>query len=473
MSESEIKYTLIKDVTVITMDPELGVLTESDVLLKGQYIEAVGKNLTTPSDGHVEVITVSHGIVTPGFIDGHHHMWQQLIRGVCLDWSLLDYLVAIRNVYGSVFTAEDTEFSYYIAGLDLINNGITCVLEHGHIMNSPQHADAAIKGLKNSAIRGCFCYGFYENPQMDNDCTVLAGFDHTKRVADARRVRREHFQSNDPAQELLTFGIAPTEPEVEPIADTIDQITFAREIGARLITMHVAMGPYDTNHKQIVQQLAGKDLLGPDLAFSHGASLTDEELGAMQLAGAGLVGTPDTELQMGMGFPAVFRAADKGCKAGLGIDITSNQNNSFIAQMRLALQAQRALDNEKSLPFKIARKTHEMLRMGTMGGAEVMGMSHLVGSITVGKKADLNIFQCDDISTVPIINPTGTVVFQASTSNIDTVIVDGRALKRNGQLVGVDWPRLREELISRTQRIESAASKIDSAINSEKWKRHL
>jgi cytosine/adenosine deaminase-related metal-dependent hydrolase len=87
--------------------------------------------------------------------------------------------------------------------------------------------------------------------------------------------------------------------------------------------------------------------------------------------------------------------------------------------------------------------------MAILGGAEVMQMESLIGSIIPGKKADLVIFHCDDIDTVPVVDPIGTVVFHASTKNIDTVIINGRIVKRDGELVGVDWRSLQDQIISR------------------------
>lgn len=463
-------YIHIKNASVITVDTTAGTLNSCDVLLENDVIRAIGPNLTVPSDGKLTVIDATNCIVVPGFVDGHH-LWQHLIRGVT-DWSLFDYLVSIRSLYGSVYTADDVELAYYAGAMDLLNNGVTCILEHCHIINSPEHADAAIRGLKKAGVRGCFCYGFYENPPIDG-CHVpgvdLNKFDQAQRVCDARRVREVHFSSNDPAEDLLTFGIAPTEPESQSLDETVRQILLSRELGARITTMHVAMGPYDTAHQEVVQHLENGGILGPDLVFSHGASLTDSELDSIRSARAGLVGTPDTELQMGMGFPAVFRATDKGCNACLGLDITSNQGNDFVAQMKLALQVHRAVDNQGGFPVAIKRKTAEVLRMGTLGGAEVLRVDHLVGSIAVGKKADLVIFRCDDISTVPVHDPTATVVFHTSSANIDTVIVNGRVLKKDGSLVGANWPSMRSALLSQSERIKAQAAKVDLAAAKAKW----
>lgn len=189
--------------------------------------------------------------------------------------------------------------------------------------------------------------------------------------------------------------------------------------------------------------------------------MTDSELAAVQISGAGIVGTPDTELQMGMGYPVVWKAADLGCRACLGLDITSNQGNDFTAQMRLALQTQRARDYDHTVHRDVRRKTTDVLRMATLGGAEVMHVESLIGSIVPGKKADLVIFRCDDIDTVPVVNPIGTVIFHASPKNIDTVIVDGKIIKHDGQLVGVDWQTLHDQIIGRSQRLTDQAAKVD------------
>jgi cytosine/adenosine deaminase-related metal-dependent hydrolase len=460
-------FILIRNATVLTVDPRNGTLENSDILIKDDRIVAIGQTLPKPSESNVTIIDAQGCIVTPGFVDGHHHMWQQLLRGIATDWSLFDYTVNMRTIYGSLYTPEDVYLSTYVAALSLINNGVTSVLEHCHIINSPDHADAAVRALQDAGIRGTFCYGFYANPPLPNQPDQKA-FSHMPRLSDAARIRDKYFGENDAAEQLLTFGIAPDEPESLPIEETIAQIRQSRELGARIITMHVAMGPYDLARRQIVQYLANEGMLGPDLVFSHGSSFTEGELQAIKESGASIVGTPDTELQMGMGFPIVFQAFDRGCHTCLGIDITSNQGNDFIAQMRLALQARRAQENEQAFPLSINRKTTGVLRMGTMGGAEVMRMEDLIGSITVGKKADLILIRCDDIENMPVGDPVGSVVFHSSVKDIDTVIIDGKIKKRNGKLT-VDWERLREEVIRRADRIKADAAKIDLTAAKKRW----
>lgn len=141
-----------------------------------------------------------------------------------------------------------------------------------------------------------------------------------------------------------------------------------------------------------------------------------------------------------------------------------------MVQMRLMLQLQRAREHNSVTRLDVGRRIIEVLKIGTINGAAAMGLDHLTGSIEVGQKADLVLFRCDDINTAPFVDPVGEVVLHASPANIDTVLVDGNIVKRNGKLVGVDWPALRDQLRDRSKRIVEQAKKIDLTAVAETWK---
>jgi cytosine/adenosine deaminase-related metal-dependent hydrolase len=462
MSSGSRNAILFKGADVVSMDKNIGVRKNCDVLVQNDTIVKVEPNIEAPG---AEVIDARNCIISPGFIDGHHHMWQQLLRSIATDWSLADYLVVIRRCYGSLFTAEDVYAANHVAALDLIYNGVTTVVDHCHILNSPAHTDAAIKALKDSLIRGVFCYGFYENPQLPSEHNKFDVTNSEFRVAakteDARRARKEHWKTNSWETDLLTFGLAPAEAETMGIDNLRQQIALGRELGSTIITAHVALGQYDPGN-QIVRQLGESKTLGKDLLFSHGSSFTTEECEYLAKSKAGVISTPETELQMGMGRPVAFKAEGHGCHVGLGIDITSNNANDMFNQMRLLLQAERARNNEElgAIPVSIKRRSLEALRMGTLGGAEALGIDHLVGSITPGKRADLIMVRCDDINVVPAVDPVGVLMFNANASNIDLTMINGTILKKNGKLVHADWSKLREEVRARTQRLVGAAETI-------------
>ncbi|KAL4994060.1 hypothetical protein BDV10DRAFT_199082 [Aspergillus recurvatus] len=471
-------FILIKNATVIPMEPSAPsdrVLHNQDILIEDSWIRAVGPDLQLPSADNGVRIDGTDCIVTPGFVNGHHHMWQQLLRGLTVDWSLFGYACHLRMVYGSLYAAEDVQVANYAAALSHLNNGITTVLDHCHVVNSPAHAEAAVKGLKAAGIRGTFCYGFYQNPTVPGEPESAASdsFDQAARMEVALRVKRQHFPDNDPEQSLLTFGVALDDPTNLTPAENVRGLEAARNIEPRIITAHASVVSDGKPKAEIVQQLQDASMMGSDLVFSHGAWFTEEEIDALRRSGAGVVGTPDTELQMGMGYPVVWKASDLGCRVGLGLDITSNQGNDFMAQMRLALQAQRAReydhDYNKAVQRDLPRKAADVLRMATLGGAEAMQLDSLIGSIAPGKKADVILFRCNDIETVPVVDPIGTVVFHASPKQVDTVLVDGKIVKRDGHLVDVDWPSLREQVQSRSERLRKEAAMIDMARVEERF----
>jgi cytosine/adenosine deaminase-related metal-dependent hydrolase len=172
---------------------------------------------------------------------------------------------------------------------------------------------------------------------------------------------------------------------------------------------------------------------------------------------------------MAMGHPVAVRAGEKGARASLGIDIVSNYSGDMFAQMRLLLQAQRGLENGRltAPPRRIRYRAEEVLRLATLGGARALGMDGRIGSLTPGKRADVVVTRCDAINLVPVHDPVGALVMNANTFNVDTVLVNGRPVKRGGQLVGVDWPALAARLRRSAERIVTQARAIPVAVIEE------
>lgn len=455
------KY-LIRNITAVTVDEKLGVIPECDILIENGIIVDVGPSLGEHPDA--TLIDGTNAIASPGFVDTHRHTWQTQLRTVCTDHVLTDYLLSIRNTYGSCYDARDAYLGNLCGALESIDNGITFLVDHSHIMNSPEHADGAVKGLQDAKIRAVFCYGLYDNPYYEG-CAVdpsLNAKDRDWRLQDAKRVKETYFASNKPT-DLLRFGFAPTEIERTSLDRSIFEVEYGRSLGSAVITGHVGTGKYDRG-LFFVQKFEDKKLLGPDLLFSHATTLTDLELQAVKESGVGLSSTPDTEMQMCMGHPIAFKAKRHGCSASIGIDVCSNNPADMFQQMRLLLQAERHRQNEASdLPLPgVAQRCEEVLRMATMGGAEAVGLQDVIGSITPGKRADLIITRCDSTRLSPILDPVGALVLYANGSDIDTVMIDGVVVKSKYALTVVDWPTVRSELRKSHEAIMTRAKNAPS-----------
>lgn len=451
------KY-LIKNATVVSMDREIGTVFNCDVLIEGVCIKEVGKNIQTPAGA--TVIDGTNCIISPGFIDTHRHTWQSQLRTVTTDFVLSDYMLALRHRYGSCYTAHDAYVGNLVGALESIDNGTTYLIDHSHIMNSPGHADAAVKALRESKIRATFCYAIYANPVWEGSCMDKEQEEQTPnwRLQDAKRVREELFPSNEP-EDLIRFGFVTNEPDVTPFDQLLDEIAHGRSLGAAVITAHFNHGKYDPGQK-IARRLGEKGLLGPDMLLSHGCTLDDEELAMIKEAGVGISSTPDTELQMGLGQPVAFKAKDLGCAASLGVDVCSNSPADMFQQMRVLLQNQRHTEHMagKGPPISISRRCEEVLELATLGGARAVGLEKLIGSVTPGKRADLIMTRCESTRMVPVHDPIGALVMYANGSDIDTVFINGEVVKSGGQLM-VDWARVREELRKSTADIIARAAK--------------
>src|SRR5688572_9000216 len=186
---------------VITMDRELGDLPGGDVLIEGDTIAQVAPNIQADA----EVIDVSGNIVIPGFVDTHRHTWEAAIRGCAPDATLDDYFVEVLDSFAPLYRPEDVYASNLAGALECINAGITTLVDWSHINNTPEHPDAAVRGLQEAGLRAVYAYGSAN--------TSLADYWFESKLAvpaeDVRRIRRTYFASDE---RLLTMALATRGP---------------------------------------------------------------------------------------------------------------------------------------------------------------------------------------------------------------------------------------------------------------------
>jgi cytosine/adenosine deaminase-related metal-dependent hydrolase len=430
------KRVLLRGGHVLTMDSQLGDVYFGDVLVEDDRIAAVGSALDA---GDAEVIDATDCVVIPGFVDSHRHTWETVIRGIAPDVSLGGYFEIVLDQLAPAYRPEDVYAGNYLGALEAIDAGVTTLLDWSHISNTPEHADEAIHGLRDAQLRAVYCYG---NPN-----TSLADWWYTSALGapeDIRRVREQYFSSDDG---LITLAMGTRGPGFCTPEVVKHDWELAREVGAP-ISVHVGMGPY-AGRFAMVSQLNGMGLLGPDTTYIHCNYLSDEEFRLIADTGGKVSIAPSVEMYMGHGTPPTAKALAHGLRPSLSIDVVTTVPGDMFTQMRFLFASDRLLAHEAAFAAGSEEEpalltSREVLEFATIEGARVCGLEDRSGSLTPGKRADLVMVRCDHSNAYPVVDPVSTVVHQCDTRNIDTVMVDGRILKRDGRLVDGDLRRARD-----------------------------
>ncbi len=426
--------TLLANGCVITVDKALGNFRRADVLIEGTKIAAVGPDLGVTD---AEVIDASNMIVMPGFIDTHRHLWEGIARNISTDGILANYFPDVLGVLAPVYRPEDAYAGDLISLLGAIDAGVTTILDWSHIQNTPEHSDAVIKALQETGTRAVFAYG---NPN-----TSLADWwfnSSLKHPEDIRRLRTQYFSSDD---QLLTLALAPRGPEFTTPEVYRHDWALAREVGAP-ITVHVGVG--ENGFSGGIKRMYEEGLLGPDTTYIHCSTLSDDELKYIVDTGGTFSIATAVEMQMRHGMPPLDRILRLGARPSLSVDVETNVSGDMFGQMRAAFQCQRALVNQRALyggsfEGEDLLTVKDVLEFATIEGARVVGLSHKTGSLTPGKEADIIMLRTDRLNVFPVNDPVGAVVTAMDTSNVDSVFIAGRAMKRNGQMLNVDLDRAR------------------------------
>jgi 5-methylthioadenosine/S-adenosylhomocysteine deaminase len=426
---------LIKGGIVLTQDPSLGELPSADVLVEDDRILEVGRNLNAAD---AQVIDATGDVVIPGFIDTHRHTWETSIRTCAPDYALITYFGSILDKFAPHYRPDDVLAANRWGALECINAGITTLVDWSHIMNTPDHADAAIQGLQDTGLRSVFAYGFGNTSLVD----WWFGPDYQGSVLtsdgpDARRLRKQYFSSDDG---LITMALATRGPNFCKPEVVQHDWALAKELDLN-ITVHVAMDRFGYTKMQIVG-LRDMDLLFPNTTYIHASHFTDEEWALVRDSGGNVSLSPQIETQMGHGWAPAVTALEHNIPIGLSSDVATTASADQFTQMHAIFGSERGRKHQESWDADLDGLTptpglitsRQVLEWATLGGAKVAGIEDRTGSITPGKKADIVIIDGSAVNVAPIIDPVGAVVCAADVSNVKTVFVDGQIVKQDFRL---------------------------------------
>jgi 5-methylthioadenosine/S-adenosylhomocysteine deaminase len=440
---------LISGGHVVTVDEELGDIPNGDVLVRDGVIAEIGVGLA----GHgpdTQIVDARGRLVLPGLVDTHRHVWQGALAGSTPQMTRYGYRPAVLNGIALDHTPSDIHAGTLWGALQALNAGITTVGDWAHALQSPEHADGNLRGLQESGIRGCFFYGG-PGPASDDP--------NPPHPLDARRMRDEHFPGNR-VNGRLRMGLGLRGPASTSAERNAEDFAFARELGLP-ISIHVGM----SGTADAVAILQRDGLLGADVNYVHGNQLTDEQLGLIAASGGSLSITPGADMLMQFGtFPPTGRALAHGLSCGFGVDTVCSTGTDLFSEMRLALAAERSYANAAALSRNeqvkaVELNQRDMLRLATIGGAGVLGLDHEIGTLTPGKQADIVIVDLRSPHLEGFGDPVVMLGLGAGPADVETVLVSGDFVKRDGRLVGPHVSRARDAMRETQLRLRPAADR--------------
>src|SRR6476469_1281823 len=442
---------LIKGGCVLSLDRAVGDFEKADVLIEGKKISAVRPNISAPN---AQVIDATNRIVMPGFVHTHRHMWQGFLRNGLPDGSLEDYRNVVQRTFGAKMVPDDVYAADLISALGAIDSGVTCILDWSHIQNSPEHSDACVKGLMDSGVRAVFAYGAGQN-----ESGRVMEIATSKYPGDIARLRKQYFSSDD---QLVTLYLAALGGSPEA---TFAQFKAARDVGAR-ISIHVGVGEFGRN--ALLEKLNAERGLKDDTTYIHCCTLNDTEWKLIKDTGGTISIAGYVETLMGHGNPPVQKAIDNGIRPSLSVDVETSVPNDFFTQMRTVFSLQKnevwskRLAGDKNPPKFLT--VREVLEFATIEGARANGLERKCGTLTPGKEAEIILLRTDRLNVMPMNNAVGAVVTSMGPQNVDTVLIAGKVMKRNGKLVGIDMARLERLGEAAKARVYKAAGVPDKRV---------
>jgi cytosine/adenosine deaminase-related metal-dependent hydrolase len=433
------------------MDDASTVLRDADVLVVDDRIAAVGPALEVPEG--TQEIDASGGIVMPGMIDTHRHMWQTAMRGYGADWTLTQYFVWNYLEHGRKFRPQDIAAGNRLSAIESIDAGVTTVVDWSHNLHTLDHAEAAVDALRSVPGRFVLAYG-----------NIQAG--PWEWTADPG-VRSFLERLRDAKTDLLGVQIA-FDVTGDPAFPEKAAFEAARDLGIP-VTTHA--GVWGATNDDGIRLMHENGFMTPETVYVHASTLTRDSYQRIAATGGSISVATESECSAGQGHAPTEQVLQYGIPVSLSMDTSVWWSGDMFSAIRATLNADRMAEHMDA-HLKGETITHLRLRAqhvvdwATRGGAHALGRDD-IGSLQAGKKADVVLIKNDDSPvSFPLLNPFGHVAFQAQRGDVHTVLVDGRAVKFAHKLVDVDLAPVRRE-------VEETVDYLRSELGEEAWQQGM
>jgi 5-methylthioadenosine/S-adenosylhomocysteine deaminase len=439
---------VFRGATVLTMNDAHAIERDADVLVDGERIAGVGRGIPVP-DNAVEV-DARGGILMPGMIDTHRHMWQTAMRGYGADWTLTQYFVWYYLNWGKIFRPQDIYAGNLLAAIEAVDAGVTTTVDWSHGLQTVDHAEAAVDALTEVPGRFILAYG-----------NIQQGPWEWSAAPEFRAFVTRRFGTPD---DMLGFQMA-FDVTGDPAFPERAAFEVARELGVP-VTTHA--GVWGATNDDGIRLMHEHGFMNPSLIYVHAATLTRDSYNRIAATGGSASVSTESEQSAGQGYPPTWQLREHGIPVSLSMDTSVWWSGDLFSAMRTTLGADRSREHleahaRQETVTNCHLRAEDVVDWATRGGSKALGLDSAVGSIEAGKKADLVLIK-NDASPVmfPVLNPYGHVAFQAQRGDVHTVVINGRVVKSDHRLVGTDLGKAR-------QVVEQTVEYLQGQLGPEAW----
>ncbi len=425
---------LITGLEIISLDPDVGDLERGALLITDGRIAAVGVEGAVSAPEGAEAFDGNGLLAMPGFVDTHRHTWQSAMKHSYAELDPMVYFAEVLTRIGAAYQPEDVYIGNLLGSLASLSAGTTTLFDWSHVQNSPEHSDAAIRGLRESGVRAVFGHGWPTS--ADPRWIAESPLPHP---ADIRRLHNDYF-AGGPLEGRISLAVAARGPEQASELVWREELEIARDLGVRL-SVHVSA--YERNRNSAaVSKYATSGVLGPDMIFVHCNYVSDWEFEQIAKTGGSISFGPHCEMNsQGIGEIPLLKALSAGLKPTLSGDTETKCAGDMFTQMKMIWAHYRAtLTRLGPLAAATAPKLtlRNILEGATLGGAKALGLAGVIGTLSPGKRADVIFVSTAALNLAPMQDRIASVVLAAHEGNVRHVMVGGMFIKRDGILIETD-----------------------------------
>src|SRR5581483_4401709 len=432
---------LIRNATIITLDADNRILM-GDVLIENNRIAAISPSAITGAKPG-EVIEARGRVLLPGFVQTHIHLCQTLFRGAADDLALIDWLKRRVWPMEAAHTPESLFASARLGIAELIRGGTTCALT----METVSHTEAVFHAVEESGFRATV-----GKCMMDAGEDVPAGLREETDASIAESLELlERWHGRDGGR--IRYCFAPRFA-VSCTRELLERVARAARARGVLVHTHasenrdeIAMVERATGLRNVAY-LNKVGLAAPHVVLAHCVWLDESEFEILRSTGTHVAHCPSSNLKLASGLAHVEEMLAQGISVSLGADgAPCNNRLDMFTEMRTAALLQKVRRGPQALPALTAA------RMATIHGARALGLESEIGSIETGKRADLQLLNLNHLHTTPQPDPVSTIVYAAQMSDVETVIINGQIVMRDGKLTTLDEQQVVEQAHSAAERL--------------------